>query len=550
GSQGPSQLEVRPVSAYLTAAHFEQYFRDPPFAAELEDPLRRETAVAAFIEQESQRASPPVRSNYRKLVFTSGNFNQPRIFMAALFLQEYVTLMGKSSDPNCTFSVTKTSNGRLFQILATNLGCQFPEWFKGVTAMSIFGVYWMLVSKAQELERFQASATENRRAGWTPTRMSRIAIDLLEFERESQKRLQGRSNGERTGEAARSQRPEAHQLPERRVDDGSLWKHMPEGTVEREEGEARRFKRETTSKAESEGEEEGQREMDKENVLESESIAKPEFKDNNLPSNNTTVNGRTRAITQASNTDSPSSPPRNHTAYIRADSAGSSDTGIGGYMVHKQSCQQPQHAERTNGGQDVGEGSVATSSGKVKATTMVTTKGLLDIVAAQAQTIQDLMCDEVRLEEFQKIKDSTDVIAGLKETVAGLTEETRKLKQESVGIKVENEGLKEKVAGLAEETRKLKQKSVGIKVENEGLKEKVAGLAEETRELKQESVGIKVENEALKKETVALKEKNTGMKEEISHLRSQDALGGGWPSKWMASLLSLRTSFSRWWTNR
>ncbi|KAG0295353.1 hypothetical protein BGZ96_011921 [Linnemannia gamsii] len=492
-----------------------------------------------------------------------------------------ITLDAKISDHNSIFRVPTGNRNRLFQSLAANLSHQFPKWFRGVTAASIFGAYSKIVSKARELERFQASAEANKRTGWSPTRMSRIAMDLLEHEKATQAGLRGRTGGERAGGVVILQKPGAHQLCERRMDGRSLEKQFREGTVEREEGETKSLKPEITSRAKFEDEEERLRKMAKESVLESESVVKPEFKGDDLSNNDATIYSHTSEVPQASNTNNPSPPPRTHTTLTKAYAESSIITGTGQSVVQEQPCQEPQRAKHPNGGQNLDEERTTGSSGKAKATMMRTTKGLLNVVEVQDKTIQDLVFDVVRLEEAvaksQKIMDSTDVIAVMKEEIARLREYTNVLKKETVELKENTDGLKnktvelkEKSDGLKKETAVLKEKNVrlkektddlkketeGLKMENGGLKNETGGLKKETEGLKKENEGLKKEadglkkeNDGLKKEAYGLKDETAGFKEEISQLKSQCVRRES-PWKWMASLLSFKMSCSRWLTSR
>jgi hypothetical protein len=158
------------------------------------------TASATTETLNSSSSSPP---SYRKLGFTTKHLNQFRIFVASQFLIDTLRRRAKLSDRNYAFRIPYRPNSILFESLIEELHMKFsvaghtsspsmsgavsePALFKGATANSILGLYMILIYRAQEFKTFQASASakaQQQKDPWTPTKLSEIAMELLELDR-------------------------------------------------------------------------------------------------------------------------------------------------------------------------------------------------------------------------------------------------------------------------------------------------------------------------------------------------------------------------------
>ncbi|KAG0303079.1 hypothetical protein BGZ97_002047 [Linnemannia gamsii] len=167
------------------------------------------TASATTETLNSSSSSPP---SYRKLGFTTKHLNQFRIFVASQFLIDTLRRRAKLSDRNYAFRIPYRPNSILFESLIEELHMKFsvaghtsspsmsgavsePALFKGATANSILGLYMILIYRAQEFKTFQASASakaQQQKDPWTPTKLSEIAMELLELDRAVCERRHGR----------------------------------------------------------------------------------------------------------------------------------------------------------------------------------------------------------------------------------------------------------------------------------------------------------------------------------------------------------------------
>lgn len=237
------KLELSPkASAYQKRDHYLKVFRDPPNAEEL---MRRTvTPCSSFLPSLSffvwnqnafssylflassslcsiavsnayDAASQEVSSSgpFRSLQFNSSCTNCENIFKAVLFLHNRIPEKAHLQDETYQFGFTKDSAS--FKELAAELGSIEPS-LRNVTPLALVSLYEKIIKERKALSDFLVIATGFT---WTDTRMSDMALSLVENDRE----LRDRENRQQAAksEAKKQQVSEALAV-ERQVMDAML----------------------------------------------------------------------------------------------------------------------------------------------------------------------------------------------------------------------------------------------------------------------------------------------------------------------------------------
>ncbi|KAF9915465.1 hypothetical protein FBU30_001949 [Linnemannia zychae] len=115
---------------------------------------------------------------FRLLQFNSSCTNCENIFKAVMFLQVRLPEKAHLLDETYVFGFTKDSPS--FKDLATELREKEPS-LRGVTPLALLSLYERIIKERKALDEFLAKATG---FSWTDTRMSDMALDLVNTDRE------------------------------------------------------------------------------------------------------------------------------------------------------------------------------------------------------------------------------------------------------------------------------------------------------------------------------------------------------------------------------
>ncbi|KAH7054846.1 hypothetical protein BKA57DRAFT_452394 [Linnemannia elongata] len=138
---------------------------------------------------------------FRSLQFNNSCTNCENIFKAVLFLHNRIPEKAYLQDETYQFGFTKDSAS--FKELAAELGSIEPS-LRNVTPLALVSLYEKIIKERKALSDFLAMATGFT---WTDTRMSDMALSLVENDRE----LRDRENRQQAvkSEAKRQQVSEA-----------------------------------------------------------------------------------------------------------------------------------------------------------------------------------------------------------------------------------------------------------------------------------------------------------------------------------------------------
>ncbi|KAF9131713.1 hypothetical protein BGW39_001398 [Mortierella sp. 14UC] len=205
------KLELSPkASAYQKRDHYLKVFRDPPNAEEL---MRRTVTPSASDTYDAANQEVFSSGPFRSLQFNNSCTNCENIFKAVLFLHNRIPEKAHLQDETYQFGFTKDSAS--FKELAAELGSIEPS-LRSVTPLALVSLYERIIKERKALSDFLVVATGFT---WTDTRMSDMALSLVESDRE----LRDRENQQQaTKSEAKKQEVSKALAVERQVIDAML----------------------------------------------------------------------------------------------------------------------------------------------------------------------------------------------------------------------------------------------------------------------------------------------------------------------------------------
>ncbi|KAG0209337.1 hypothetical protein BGX33_005679 [Mortierella sp. NVP41] len=150
------------ATAVISSSNFEVYYQDPPYAADLIDPRRRNKTIAALLQfgilEFPKLSASPSRQHYQKLRFQKSMVNQTRILLAAAVLVVEIPKLARLEDRNHRFRITsRLDRMKTFIELTRDLASIHPQVFGGVTSTALAKLYKNIVSKAREFKNYLAT---------------------------------------------------------------------------------------------------------------------------------------------------------------------------------------------------------------------------------------------------------------------------------------------------------------------------------------------------------------------------------------------------------